>query len=93
MKRLIGFYAANFEGRRSTTLGQWAKTLQQESQALGGRTLTLKDKSYLHWSDTADTMVVTFGEVPEGARTGKTRRQYWKRQGQQWQIFYEGVIG
>ena len=38
-------------------------------------------------------MVVTFGEVPAGARTGPVKRQYWVRQGPQWKIFFEGVIG
>jgi hypothetical protein len=38
-------------------------------------------------------MVVTFGEVPTGARTGPVKRQYWVRQGLQWKIFFEGVIG
>ena len=28
----------------------------------------------------------------EGAQTGRTRRQYWERQGSQWKIFYEGVL-
>ena len=54
----------------------------------------LKDLSYLRWSDSADTMVVTFGEVAEGARTGPVKRQYWLRQGGgAWKIFFEGVIG
>lgn len=93
MQRLIGFYANNFESNKDAPLQEWSKTLQQESHALRGRTLTLKDKTYLHWSDANDTMIVTFGEVAQGARTGKVRRQYWTRQGQHWQIFYEGVIG
>jgi len=38
-------------------------------------------------------MVVTFAEVPAGARSGPVKRQYWRRQGQRWQIFFEGVIG
>ena len=39
-------------------------------------------------------MVVTFGEVAEGARTGPVKRQYWLRQGGgAWKIFFEGVIG
>jgi hypothetical protein len=53
----------------------------------------LKDKSMLRWTDSSDTMVVTFGELAEGARTGTTRRQYWTRKGAHWQIFFEGVIG
>jgi hypothetical protein len=42
--------------------------------------------------DSSDTMVVTLGEVVRGARTGRTKRQYWARQGNQWKIFFEGVI-
>ena len=74
-------------------LREWAAVLQAEAQALKGRTVHLKDKAYLRWTDSADTMVVTFGEVAEGARTGPIKRQYWTRRGQQWQIFFEGVIG
>ena len=74
-------------------LSEWATVLQAESQALKGRPVHLKDKAYLRWTDSADTMVVTFGEVAEAARTGPIKRQYWTRRGQQWQIFFEGVIG
>jgi L,D-transpeptidase YnhG len=38
-------------------------------------------------------MVVTFGEVAAGAKTGSIKRQYWIRQGNQWKIFYEGSNG
>jgi len=38
-------------------------------------------------------MVVTFGEVAAGARTGPVKRQFWARRGNRWQIFFEGVIG
>lgn len=41
----------------------------------------------------ADTMVVTFGEVASGERSGPTKRQYWLRQGGTWKIFFEGIIG
>ena len=93
MQRLLGFYAPDFQGYRKKPLDEWAKVLQAEARALKGRELQLKDKSYLRWTDSADTMVVTFGEVAEGARTGPVKRQYWARRGQQWQIFFEGVIG
>ena len=93
MKRLLGFYAPDFQGHRKKALDEWAKVLQAEARALKGRELQLKDKSYLRWTDAADTMVVTFGEVAEGARTGPVKRQYWVRQGAQWKIFFEGVIG
>ncbi len=38
-------------------------------------------------------MVVTFGEVADGERSGPTKRQYWVRQGSEWKIFFEGIIG
>lgn len=93
MNRLLGFYAPDFQSYRKKPLAEWTQVLQAETRALKGRELQLKDKSYLRWTDSADTMVVTFGEVAEGARTGPVKRQYWTRRGQQWQIFFEGVIG
>lgn len=93
MKRLLAFYAPDFQSYRKKPLAEWAPVLQAETRALKGRELHLKDKSYLRWTDSADTMVVTFGEVAEGARTGPVKRQYWTRRGQTWQIFFEGVIG
>ena len=93
MKRLLGFYAPDFQSHRKMPLKEWSQVLQAETRALKGRELHLKDKSYLRWTDTTDTMVVTFGEVAEGARTGPVKRQYWTRRGPHWQIFFEGVIG
>ena len=93
MARLLGFYAPDFQTYRKKPLEEWSQVLQAETRALRGRELHLKDKSYLRWTDSADTMVVTFGEVAEGARTGPVKRQYWARRGQRWQIFFEGVIG
>ena len=93
MQRLLNFYAPDFQGHRNKSLDEWTKVLQAETRALRGRELHLKDKSYLRWTDATDTMVVTFGEVAAGARTGATKRQYWARRGGHWQIFFEGVIG
>jgi len=93
MQRLLAFYAPGFESYGKMPLSEWSRGLEAEARALRGRELQLKDKSYLRWTDTADTMVVTFGEVAAGARTGPVKRQYWMRQGNQWQIFFEGVIG
>lgn len=93
MARLMRFYAPDFQSYKSMPLADWRQTLESELRALKGREITLKDKSYLRWTDASDTMVVTFGEVADGARTGPVKRQYWMRKGQQWQIFFEGVIG
>jgi hypothetical protein len=61
-------------------------------QKFRGRSIELKDVSFLHWNDTAETMVVTFGEVARGAKFGMTKRQYWVRDNGLWKIFFEGTI-
>ena len=91
LARLLQFYAPEFSAK-GQTLVQWTPALRQEIERMQGRPIALKDLSYLRWTDSADTMVVTFGEVIEGMRTGATKRQYWVRQGRQWKIFFEGVI-
>jgi hypothetical protein len=44
--------------------------LRSELERASGRAIQLKDLSVLRWTDSADTMVATFGEVADGARTG-----------------------
>ncbi|GAB3362417.1 hypothetical protein GCM10027395_24580 [Giesbergeria sinuosa] len=83
------FYARDFKSASQQPRQEWLNRL---ANAQRSKEIELKDKSYLHWRDSSETMVVTFGEVAKGERSGTTRRQYWKRQGDQWQIFYEGVI-
>ena len=90
--RVLGFYSPDFNSN-GKSLSQWVPSLRGEMRNGQGRAIQLKDLSLLRWTDAADTMVVTFGEVAEGARTGPTKRQYWGRQGTQWKIFFEGVIG
>jgi L,D-transpeptidase YnhG len=90
--KLLDFYTPDFNSF-GKTLDQWSPSLRSEVAKLGGRPIQLKDLSYLHWKDMADTMVVTFGEVAEGAQIGPVKRQYWVRQGDRWKIFFEGVIG
>jgi L,D-transpeptidase YnhG len=92
VQRILGFYTPDFSGN-GKSLAEWTPVLQAELDRVRGRELQLKDVSMLRWTDGADTMVVTFGEVAAGARTGWVKRQYWLRQGPQWKIFFEGVIG
>ncbi|MDH5204322.1 MAG: L,D-transpeptidase family protein [Hylemonella sp.] len=92
LNQLLSFYTADFNSH-GKTLREWVPSLRNEVKRVRGRTIQLKDLSYLRWTDHADTMVVTFGEVPDGSRNGPTKRQYWIREGDQWKIFFEGVIG
>ena len=85
-------YSPNFNSY-GKTLNDWTPVLRTEQANIKGRKLELKDLSLLRWIDATDTMIVTFGEVPNGSRTGPVKRQYWARQGSQWKIFFEGTIG
>ena len=91
MERLLSFYSKDFNSN-GKTLTQWTPALRSELDKVRGRTIQLKDLSLLRWTDSADTMIVTFGEVANGTLTGPSKRQYWARQGTQWKIFFEGVI-
>lgn len=92
INQVLSFYSSSFNSN-GMTLTQWMPSLRSELNRVQGRAIELKDLSLLRWTDSADTMVVTFGEVAIGARSGPTKRQYWVRQGNNWKIFYEGVIG
>ena len=89
--RLMSWYTADFTSY-GKTLAEWKPALTTEVKQLGGREVQLKDVSYMRWTDSTDTMVVTFGELVQGAKSGHTKRQYWTRQGNQWKIFFEGII-
>ena len=89
--KLMAWYTPDFTSY-GKTLGEWTPLLQAEVKQQAGHGVELKDVSYLRWTDGNDTMVVTFGEVVRGAKTGRTKRQYWTRQGTEWKIFFEGVI-
>lgn len=92
LTKVLNFYTPDFKSFNKT-LAEWTPSLRNEVSRVQGRNIHLKDVSYLRWTDSADTMVVTFGEVIDGLRTGPVKRQYWLRQGGQWKIFFEGVIG
>ena len=92
LNQLLRFYTPDFNSY-GKTLAEWVPSLRSEVDKVRGKPIQLKDLSYLRWTDGADTMVVTFGEVADGSRTGPTKRQYWIRQGSEWKIFFEGIIG
>jgi L,D-transpeptidase YnhG len=92
MAKLMTWYAPEFNSF-GKSLSEWTPTLQAEFKKSAGRAIQLKDVSYLRWKDASDTMVVTFAELNRGSAVGVVKRQYWTRQGSQWKIFFEGVIG
>jgi L,D-transpeptidase YnhG len=90
--RLLSFYTADMALDGKGNPDGPASVGAEPDRGLG-REFEFKDLSYLRWTDSSDTMVVTFGEVVRGSRTGPVKRQYWVRTGRQWKIFFEGVIG
>lgn len=92
INRLMAFYSSQFSNG-GKDLSQWRQMIERDVQQTRGRELQLKDVSILGWRDQSDVLVVTFGEVAEGQRTGAIKRQYWGKEGGLWKIFYEGVIG
>jgi L,D-transpeptidase YnhG len=91
LDRLKDFYSTRFQTQGRDLNGWWPR-LESEVRSTGQGELQLKELSMLHWRDKEDTMVVTFGEVPEGKSRGVTKRQYWTRERDQWKIFYEGPV-
>ncbi len=90
--KVTSWYAPDFFTNNGKTLTDWTPALRSEIEKQAGKQIELKDVSYLRWTDTTDTMVVTFAELVQGAKSGRTKRQYWSRNGSQWKIFYEGTI-
>jgi murein L,D-transpeptidase YafK len=91
LRKVLAFYTPDFASY-GKNLEQYTPQIRAELKASKGRTIELKDLSYLQWTDSAETMVTTFGEVVAGRRTGIHKRQYWVRTAKDWQIFFEGVI-
>lgn len=90
--RVMSFYSPQFaSGNQDFT--RWRQSVERDIGQMRGKTIELKDLAILGWQDKGDVLVVTFGEVAQGQRTGSVKRQYWGKEGGLWKIFYEGVIG
>ena len=91
-KKLLEFYSPQFASGNADII-QWSQILDKELVSAQSRQSELKDLSILSWRDTSEVLIVTFGEVLKGQRTGPVKRQYWGKESGQWKIFFEGVIG
>lgn len=90
--RFMSFYAADFTADEKTLTAH--AVLRQGKPAIAkARETRLSDISLLRWTDEADVLVSTFGELVTGEKRGRTIRQYWERRKGQWKIVYEGVVG
>ena len=72
----------------------WQQRLRESRESRKGvRAAAIDRLSVVHWQEKETLMVVTFTEGEPNVASAKTRRQYWIREGQQWRIFYERVLG
>jgi len=91
--QLKKFYLPEFQRNNNKKSIEGFSVLHDEVEYAQGKRVQFKDMSYLHWRDGDETMVATFGEVFEGEKSGRTRRQYWLRQGSEWKLFHEEILG
>ena len=89
---VMRFYAADFSADDKTLAAQ-AERQRPDKKRDAARAVQLSDVSFMRWTDEAEIMIATFGEVATGIKGGKTIRQYWQRRSGQWQVIYEAVVG
>lgn len=89
--KLVAFYENSFNNGKS--LSEWAPQLRSDVDKMRGHRLDLRSLSFLKWQDKDETMVVTFTEALDNNSQGPLKRQYWMKSGNQWKIFFEGIIG
>lgn len=87
----LRFYASDF-GAEGKDLAKFSVSLRAELKKVGNKPVSLKDISLIRWTDEADTMVATFGEIADGEKVGRTVRQYWQHRPGGWKIVYEGRV-
>ena len=96
LQQLKGFYCQSASRTRASTPGPMAWSRGSKARCAPPthiqRTWRSRTCRMLHWRDTQDTMVVTFGEVAHGPDPRRhASRQYWARERDQWKIFFEGT--
>lgn len=92
VRELLKYYAHDFSAD-GKDLNAFGKNVHADIAKLGRKPIELNDVSLIRWTDEAEILVATFGELVQGARTGRTVRQYWQKRSETWKIIYEGVLG
>ena len=92
VSEILKYYASDFSAD-GKDLNAFGKGVHAEMVKLGRKPIQLNDVSLIRWTDEAEILVATFGELVQGERTGRTVRQYWQKRSEAWKIIYEGVLG
>jgi L,D-transpeptidase YnhG len=86
LDRLRSFYMNDFNDYGKSLDVWWPKTAA-EVQKAKGRPFQWREVTALIWRpDISDD------EVTPGIKQPTTKRQYWMQSGNQWKIFFEGII-
>jgi hypothetical protein len=91
LSSLKKLYSPQYQ-RDGKGLAEWWPEIAAASKVTGsGGQVSLQ--SVLHWKDTQDYIVVNLANpnTPKG-KTPQQLRMYWAKEGNQWQILYEGPV-
>jgi hypothetical protein len=93
---LRSFYLNDFNEYGKSLDVWWPKTVSEIKRAKG-RPFQWREVTILIWrpdasEKTRNVMVVTYDEALPGSKQHTTKRQYWIQSGNQWKIFFEGII-
>ncbi len=96
LDRFRQFYMSDFNDY-GKSLDVWWPSATQEIQKANGRAFQWQEVTTLMWrpdpsEKTSNVMVVTYDEIQPYVKRPLTKRQYWMQSGNQWKIFFEGVI-
>ena len=94
--RLYDFYVSDFNAY-GKTLAAWWPSVQQEIALAKQAPFQWQEVTLLTWRPEAsekanNIMIVTYDEKLPKRKQAITKRQYWLQVGNQWKIFFEGVI-
>jgi murein L,D-transpeptidase YafK len=87
VQNLTSFYQVSHLKNQKNADRLFAIAGQQKNQDFDAN-----NYSILRWKDSSETMIVTYSEIQNQSKSGKSKRQYWTRDGSQWRIFFEGEV-
>ena len=90
--RYLKHYSRDF-GSNSGNREQWARHKADARQAKRGIKVRIDKVSMLRYPGKDDMVVVTFQQNYRSSNLSKVikKRQYWRREANQWKIFFEGT--
>ena len=94
--KLYSFYSTDFSAYGRSLSAWWPSTLKEIDRA-NKQPFQWREVTTLLWrpegnDKSSNVMIVTYDEVMPKRKQPITKRQYWLQVGNQWKIFFEGII-